>query len=406
VTTPSSYAAVAGPLNGIKIVAFEHAWAAPYGTMMLADMGADVVKIEPPGVGDHVRNWTRNDLDGLSPHFLAVNRNKRSLVLDLKNPAGVATARELIAHADAVVENFAPGVMVRLGLDYATVSADHPDLVYCSISGFGETGPYRDRRAYDLLIQAEGGLLSVTGTDSESLAKVGTAVVDVLAAMVSAFAVASALRGKEALGQGRYIDISMLDVAASSMAFNLFSYGLSGVIPGPIGTAHPLLAPYEVYKTATSPIAIAILTEAHWGTFCRLIERDDLRDRAEFATAPMRVHNRESLNDELQPVFDKWEGADLVAELSEAGLACANVNDVSALLEHPQLRDRNFFSPWKIRGHDVSAPGAPWRMTDTPQPADQLPADQPGEHAASVLADWLGVDSPGLDELSRKGALG
>jgi crotonobetainyl-CoA:carnitine CoA-transferase CaiB-like acyl-CoA transferase len=405
-TTAPHGSVVPGPLNGIKIVAFEHAWAAPYGTMMLADMGADVVKIEPPGVGDHVRNWTRNDLDGLSPHFLAVNRNKRSLVLDLKNPAGLDAARELIAHADAVVENFAPGVMNRLGLGYEAVSENHPDLVYCSISGFGETGPYRDRRAYDLLIQAEGGLLSVTGSSNDSLAKVGTAVVDVLAAMVAAFAVASALRGKEAFGQGRYIDISMLDVAASSMAFNLFSYGLSGVIPAPIGTAHPLLAPYEVYNTATSPIAIAILTEAHWGTFCRLIERDDLRDRAEFATAPMRVHNRESLNDELQPVFDKWEGADLVAALTHAGLACAIVNDVSALLEHPQLQDRNFFSQWQIRGHEVSAPGAPWRMTDTPQPVDQLPADRPGEHAASVLADWLGVDTPAFDELLQKGALG
>jgi crotonobetainyl-CoA:carnitine CoA-transferase CaiB-like acyl-CoA transferase len=224
--------------------------------------------------------------------------------------------------------------------------------------------------------------------------------------MVAAFAVASALRGKEAFGQGRYIDISMLDVAASSMAFNLFSFGLSGVIPAPIGTAHPLLAPYEVYNTATSPIAIAILTEAHWGTFCRLIERDDLRDRAEFATAPMRVHNRESLNDALQPVFDKWEGADLVAALTQAGLACAIVNDVSALLEHPQLRDRNFFSQWQIRGHEVSAPGAPWRMTDSPQPVDQLPADRPGEHAASVLADWLGVDTRAFDELLQKGALG
>jgi len=406
VTTSQAGPAVPGPLNGVKIVAFEHAWAAPYGTMMLADMGADVVKIEPPGVGDHVRNWTRNDLDGLSPHFLAVNRNKRSLVLDLKNPDGLRTAKDLIAQADAVVENFAPGVMARLGLDYDTVSAGRPDLVYCSISGFGETGPYRDRRAYDLLIQAEGGLLSVTGTDSDSLAKVGTAVVDVLAAMVAAFSVASALRGKAVFGQGRYIDISMLDVAASSMAFNLFSYELSGVIPGPIGTAHPLLAPYEVYSTATSPVAIAILTEAHWGTFCRLIERDDLRDRADFATAPMRVHNRALLNAELQPVFDKWEGADLVAVLSDAGLACANVNDVAALLDHPQLRDRNFYTQWTVRGHQVTAPGAPWRMSDSAQPVDQLPADQPGEDAASVLADWLGIDTPGVDALSQKGALG
>jgi crotonobetainyl-CoA:carnitine CoA-transferase CaiB-like acyl-CoA transferase len=398
--------AVAGPLNGAKIIAFEHAWAAPYGTMMLADMGADVVKVEPPGVGDHVRNWTRNDLDGLSPHFLAVNRNKRSLVLDLKTAAGVDTAKRLIGQADAVVENFSPGVMRKLGLDYDTLSADRPDLIYCSISGFGETGPYADRRAYDLLIQAEGGLLSVTGTDPDSLAKVGTAVVDVLAAMVAAFAVASALRGKEAFGHGRYIDISMLDVAASSMAFNIFSYGLSGVLPQPIGTAHPLLAPYEVYTTATTPVAIAILTEAHWASFCHLIERDDLCSRPEFATAPMRVHNRELLNDELQPVFDKWDGAELVSALTRAGLACANVNDVSALLDHPQLHQRNFFSQWHVRGHDVTAPGAPWRMTNGAQPGDRLPADTPGQDAASVLADWLDVDNDEIHELTTKGALG
>ena len=209
-----------GPLNGIKIIAFEHAWAAPYGTMMLADMGADVVKVEPPGLGDHVRAWTRNDLGGQSPHFLAVNRNKRSIVLDLKTPAGLATARQLVAGADALVENFSPGTMEKLGLDYETVRALNPELVYCSVSGFGETGPYSRRRAYDLLIQAEGGILSVTGADEHTPAKVGTAVVDILTAMVAAFSVASAVRGKEAHGTGRYIDVSMLDVTASVMALD------------------------------------------------------------------------------------------------------------------------------------------------------------------------------------------
>ncbi|WP_172651821.1 CaiB/BaiF CoA transferase family protein [Rhodococcus opacus] len=404
---PSGTYPVAGPLNGIKIIAFEHAWAAPYGTMMLADMGADVVKVEPPGTGDHVRAWTRNDLDGLSPHFLAVNRNKRSIVLDLKSPEGLATAKRLIAEADAVVENFSPGVMRKLGLDYDTLTESHPDLVYCSVSGFGETGPYSDRRAYDLLIQAEGGLLSVTGTDEESPAKVGTAVVDVLAAMVAAFSVASALRGKEALGQGRYIDVSMLDVAASTMAFNIFSYGLSGVMPKPIGTAHPLLAPYEVYSTATTPVAIAILTEAHWATFCSVLEREDLCTQTEFATAPMRVSNRELLNEQLRPIFDKWDGPELVDTLAGAGLACASVNDVAAILEHPQLHDRDFFSEWNVRGHDLIAPGAPWRMTgNAKQPQDRLPADRPGQHAADILRDWIGADSAEIDDLSARGALG
>ncbi|MGK3203145.1 CaiB/BaiF CoA transferase family protein [Amycolatopsis sp. MEPSY49] len=397
---------VPGPLNGVKVIAFEHAWAAPYGTMMLADMGADVVKIEPPGLGDHVRAWTRNDLGGQSPHFLAVNRNKRSLVLDLKNPAGVETARTLIAEADALVENFSPGTMAKLGLDYETVRAINPELVYCSVSGFGETGPYSHRRAYDLLIQAEGGILSVTGADEHTPAKVGTAVVDILTAMVAAFSVASAVRGKEAHGAGRYIDVSMLDVTASVMAFNIFSYGISGVMPKPIGTAHPLLAPYEVYETGTHPVAIAILTEAHWATFCTLIGKPELCAQDEFATAPQRVANRELLNERLRPVFAEWDGTKLVDTLAEAGLACANVNDVAAILRHPQLAERGFFTDWQVAGQQLKAPGAPWRMTDAPQPEDRLPAQAPGMHAESVLRDWAGADDEAIGKLRADGALG
>jgi crotonobetainyl-CoA:carnitine CoA-transferase CaiB-like acyl-CoA transferase len=402
----SSYP-VEGPLNGLKVIAFEHAWAAPYGTMMLADMGADVVKVEPPGLGDHVRGWTRNDLGGLSPHFLAVNRNKRSIVLDLKSEAGLEVARTLVGEADALVENFSPTTMSRLGLGYDQLAADHPELVYCSVSGFGETGPYSSRRAYDLLIQAEGGLLSVTGTDPESPAKVGTAVVDILAAMVAAFSVSAALRGAERTGRGRYIDVSMLDVAASSMAFNIFSYGISGVKAQPMGTAHPLLAPYEVYQTATSPIAVAILTEAHWRTFCRLVAREELVTDPRFVSAPQRVANRQELNDELQPVFDAWKSEELVSALADAGLACAQVNDVAALIDHPQLHDRGFFSQWQVGERTVTAPGAPWRMMgDRPQGADRLPAAVPGQHASSVLADWTDASPDELDRLRADGAFG
>lgn len=378
-----------GPLTGVRVLAFEHAWAAPYGTMMLADMGADVVKVEPPGLGDHVRAWTRNDLHGLSPHFLAVNRNKRSVCLDLKDPDGLATARRLATQADVVVENFSPGTLARLGLGYEELRRDDPALVYCSVSGYGSSGPHRDRRAYDLLVQAEGGLISVTGEDGDHLAKVGVPVVDIMAAMVAAFSVVAALRDRERLGRGRYIDVSMLDVAASVMAFNVFSWGISGEVPQPLGTAHPLLAPYEVYATRTGPVAIAILTQAHWATFCAVIGRPDLREQEAYATAPMRVENRTALNEELRPVLAGWDQDELVETLIRHGLACARVNDVPALVNHPQLRHRGFYSTWSIAGHQLAAPGAPWRG-----PAeDSLPPLTPGQDTDSVLRDWLGEES-------------
>lgn len=374
-----------GPLTGVRVLAFEHAWAAPYGTMMLADMGADVVKVEQPGLGDHVRAWTRNDLHGLSPHFLAVNRNKRSVCLDLKDPDDLVTARRLAGRADVVVENFSPGTLARLGLGYEELSEQDPALVYCSVSGYGGSGPHRDRRAYDLLVQAEGGLISVTGEDGDHLAKVGVPVVDIMAAMVAAFSVVAALRDRERLGRGRHIDVSMLDVAASVMAFNVFSWGISGEVPQPLGTAHPLLAPYEVYATRTGPVAIAILTQAHWATFCEVIGRPELRERHAYATAPMRVENRAALNGELRPVLAEWDQDELVETLVRHGLACARVNDVPALVNHPQLRHRGFYTTWSIAGHELAAPGAPWRG-----PADDaLPPLTPGQDTGSVLRDWL-----------------
>ncbi|WP_433046335.1 CaiB/BaiF CoA transferase family protein [Dactylosporangium sp. CS-033363] len=381
-----------GPLAGLKVLAFEHAWAAPYGTMMLADMGADVAKVEQPGLGDHVRAWTRNDLQGLSPHFLSVNRNKRSIVIDLKSGEGLARARDLARRADVVVENFSPGTLARLGLGYDAVRRDNPAVVYCSVSGFGTSGPYRDRRAYDLLVQAEGGLMSVTGESPERLAKVGVPVVDIMAAMVAAFAVVCAVREREQHGRGRHIDVAMLDVAASVMAFNVFSHAISGEVPRPLGTAHPLLAPYEIYATRTGPVAIAILTEAHWATFCGVIQRPDLQARPDFATAPMRVENRDRLNAELRPVLDAWDQTELIDTLARHGLACAHVNDVPAIVGHPQLAHRGFFADWEMAGHRMAAPGAPWRATAAPGPTppadDRLPAEKPGADTDEVLRDW------------------
>lgn len=392
------------PLSGVRVLAFEHAWSAPYGTMMLADMGADVVKVETPGIGDHVRKWTRNDLDGLSPHFLSANRNKRSIVVDLKHEEGLEVARRLAAEADLVVENFSPGVMDRLGLGWPELSELNPRLLYCSVNGFGSTGPFADRRAYDLLVQAEGGLVGVTGTRDGELTKVGVPVVDIMAAMVAAFSCVCALAERERTGKGRRVDVSMLEVAVSSMSFNLFSYGISGLSPQPLGTAHPLLAPYEVYPTADGEVAIGILTEAHWKVFCDLVDQPSLVDDPRFVTAPMRVDNRDDLNEILRPVLAKRSADDWRSLLTAHGLACSKVNTVEDLLEHEQLRHRRFLEYWSVGGHDVLAPGAPWYGPHTEPVARTLPPAL-GQHTDEVLTGWLGSDAATVADLRSSGAV-
>ena len=392
-------------LEGRKVIGFEHAWTGPLASMMLADMGADVVKVEEPHVGDHVRNWTRNDLHGLSPHFLSANRNKRSIIIDLKNPDGKKTAFDLIAEAEVLVENFSPGVANSLGIGYEEMSKINPGLVYCSVNGFGADGPYSRHRAYDLLIQAEGGIISVTGQSDGRLAKVGVPVVDMISGMVGAFSIVCALMEKDRTGKGRLIDVSMLEVAASTMAFNFFSYALSGVEPRPLGTAHPLLAPYEVFEAKEGHIALSILTEQHWHKFCALIGRSELANDPRYHVAPMRVEHREALGDELKPVFVSRTADEWVRVLNDAGLACSKVNRMNDLLKHPQLHARGFFESWALPGVDrtVLAPGAPW-FAGEQHKADRLPPAH-GEHSCEILRDWLKLDPDAVKAIAAGGGI-
>jgi len=393
------------PLEKYKIVDFTQAWAGPVGSMMLADLGAEVVKIEPPGVGDHVRAWTRPDLDGQSPYFISANRNKRSIAIDLKQPAGLEVALALCDRADAVMENFRPGVMDRLGLGYEVLRARNPGLVYCAMSGYGSKGPYASRAAYDLLIQGEGGLLSVTGQADGELAKVGVPVIDVMSGMVSGFSVLGALVGRDQTGIGQKVDLSMLEVSSLAMATLLVDYDRSGKVAKPMGTGNQLLAPYQVYPTATTPIVLGVLSEGHWKILCDALGLQELWRDPRFRTGPLRVESRDALNDVLYPVFRSRSAEDWVTLGTEQGLACGHVNDVQALHAHPQHAAREFFQEYELAGKRARIPGAPWRVEPLRAGDEALPPPNLGEHSTEILREWLSLSDDRIAELLKCGAV-
>jgi crotonobetainyl-CoA:carnitine CoA-transferase CaiB-like acyl-CoA transferase len=395
---------VGRPLDGFRILTLAHAWAAPYGAMMLADMGADVVMIEVPGIGDHTRQWTRTDLKGVSPHFVSVNRNKRSIQVDLRTDEGQALARELASKAHAVLENFAPGKLAKYGLDYEGVKAVNPEAVYASVSGYGAAGPDSHRRAYDLLLQAESGIMSVTGGIDGEYAKVGVPLSDVAAAMIAAFSIVCGLIDQIRYGNGGQIDISMLEVSSSLMAFNVVDYSISGHIARPLGTEHPLLAPYRAFETATSPVVVCILTDRHWEAFKQLAGRPELDDYR-FDTAPLRVDHRGALNEILQQVFSEHDQDYWIEHLNAIGLACGRLRDVKDVIEHPQHQEREFFEHHTVNGVDITMPGKPWAYGESRTHPSSTAPETPGMHGPEVLQDWLGWNEQAIASAVDAGAI-
>lgn len=346
-------------LDGIMVADFSRVLAGPYATMLLADLGADVVKIERPGSGDDTRSWGPPFADdGQSTYFHSINRNKRSIALDLKRDR--QQAHELAITADVIVENFTTGTMSTFGLDYASIAAINPGVVYCSISGFGADV---NLPGYDLLVQAMGGLMSVTGPSPNESSKVGVAVVDVLTGLHAAVGILAALRHRESTGIGQHVEVSLMSALLASLVNQSSGYVLAGVVPHAMGNAHPSITPYEVYRASDRPIVIAVGNDGQFAKFCVAIGRAELVSDTRFATNTARVAHRAALNEILDVVIvtrtaDEWQQA-----LTDVGVPCGPINDIAQAFD---LATRLGLEPVARIQDGTPTVASPIRLSETP----------------------------------------
>ena len=375
------------PLDGIRVVDLSRVVAGPFCTMTLADMGADVVKLEEPGRGDESRAFGPPFHGGESPYFLSINRNKRSCTVNLKHEAGKAIVRRLLQDADVLIENFRPGAMARLGFDYDAVAAAHPRLVYCSISGFGDSGPDAARPGYDLIVQGEAGLMGVTGEADGPPTRVGTSIADLASGLMAAQGILLALYARQSTGRGQHVRVAMLDAVASLLTYNTGIYFASGESPTRRGNDHPSVAPYQTLRARDGWINLGVANDSLWARYCAAVERPDLRDDPRFATAPARVEHRQA----LIPIIEALTAARTVREwmdlLGAAGVPCGRIRNVAEVCTNPQLVERGKVveRPHPTAGA-VRMIGQPIELSDTPARIETAPPLL-GEQTDDVLRE-------------------
>jgi formyl-CoA transferase/CoA:oxalate CoA-transferase len=397
------------PLDDLLVFDLSRILSGPYCSMQLADFGARVVKLEHPRGGDDTRAFGPPFVAGESTYFLSINRNKESVAIDLKHPRGRALALALAERADVLVENFRPGALDRLGLDYATVAARNPRLIYCSISGFGHAGDpaWTRRPGYDLVIQGMGGLQSMTGAADGPPFKYGTSIADMIAGLYALVGVLVALRARERTGRGQHVDVSMLDGQVSLLTYHASSYLSTGRVPERRGNEHPSICPYETYRAADGYLNLAIGNDAQWRTFVDAVGAPlaDACADPRFATNAGRVEARQALNALLAPLIAARPVADWLALCDRAGIPAGPIYSVAQALAHPQLAARGMVVPL---AHPTAGPirvtGVPARLSETPGSV-RTPPPRLGEHTRAALSDLLGLSADLLDELERAGAI-
>jgi len=394
--SPSS----AGPLAGIRVLDLSRILSGPFMTMIFADLGAEVIKLEEPKSGDDTRQWAPPFQGEESAYFLSVNRNKRGIAVDLKRDEGRAIAQRLADLADILVENFRPGTAARLGLGYEELSRGNPGLIYASISGFGQTGPYAAEAGYDAIAQALGGLMSVTGEAGRAPVRVGNSAADIGAAMWAAIGVLAALHERGATGRGRWIDVSLLDGQIAWLTYLASGYFATGEVPQRYGSAHPSIVPYQAMRTKDGHLMVAVGNDALWRKFATLLGLDALADDPRFATNPDRVRNRGSLIPLLESALASRTSAEWAKDLSAAGIPAGPINTIDVALAHPQVQYRDMvLSVEHPTEGTVRMVGSPIKLSGhTPAPTTAPPTL--GEHTDEVLAElgFSGVDIRGLHD--------
>ena len=387
------------PLQGITVVAVEQAVAAPFATRQLADLGARVIKIERPVAGDFARGYDTT-VNGMASHFVWLNRSKQSLTLDLKHAEATDVLRRLLARADVFIHNLAPGAMSRLGFSSADVRRTHPRLIVCEVSGYGSSGPYRDKKAYDLLVQSETGVLSVTGSEEEP-AKVGISVADISAGMYALSSVLAALVRREKTGEGSSLEISLFDSLSEWMSYPIY-YSYGGAPPPRSGARHATIDPYGPYTAGDGKVVyLGLQNEREWARFCAdVLQRPELATDARFSSNPRRVEHRRELDETITDAFSRLTVEQVIERLDQAQIANARMNTVPELIDHPQLAARD-------RWRDVPSAAGPVRMLVPPFnfdgmdiPMGAIPAV--GEHTDAILGE-LGIAGATLADWRAKG---
>lgn len=393
------------PLEGTIVLDLSRVLSGPYCTMLLADLGARVIKIERPGRGDDTRAWGPPFVGGESAYFLSANRNKESVTLDLKHPAARPVVDRLLARADVLVENFRPGTLDAVGFGADAVTAAHPRLIYCSISGFGQSGPRRDEAGYDAVVQAESGLMSITGDADGPPFRLGVAIADLATGMFAAQGILAALIARGRTGRGQRLDVAMLDAAASLLTYQAEMFLTAGITPQRMGNRHPTIVPYETFAAADGTFVLAVGNDALFQKLCEVIGRPDLASDPRFATNPSRVEHRDALRPPLADAFLRWTRRELVERLNAAGVPCGSVRSVAEALVDPQLAARDMIVVVEHpTAGDLRVLGTPLKLSDTPAVVRTAPPLLGGD-TDRVLSGELGFGAEEIAELRAAGAV-